>query len=708
MTMDLHPSTRLRRLFLSPWTWLFAIALVLFWLAATANLLLPGINYDEVADVVPAMQFLLRQPLDVAGSLHIAGREWPLMIMPYIGSVTTYLLLPAFYLQGVTVAALRHTTILVGLVSLILAWGFLREYFDERVAALSVLLLAVNPTFVFWSRMGAWVALPLLPVTILTVWLLFRWYRRRSATALILAAFCLGFGLTVKLLFLWVWVALVLAWLLLSAWIEPADGIRRWMWPWRRVTPALLLTCLAALGVGLIPVLLYNSQGLNTLNFFREDVLARESSRLNTLALLRAVPVVAFRDLATLLDGSWFVARLGGPLTNPLALPALVIAVLILLALALGRRLSFSQKRVAFLLIFLISILAMSSFASISQGAEHLLILWPIPQALLSAAVFGLVDVARPGRQSRRQVGLVAIGLAATCLVGAEAWTTVRYHRELARTGGVGHFSDAIYQLAEDAAKPEFSRLVVVDWGFTRNLQFLSQGQLRPETRFTYDFPPNPEFAAYLEEHVTQPNALYLFHTPSFTAFPGHWEVFDRVAYWHGLTPVLYKTYFQRDGEPVYLVYRLEPAPPLFDLPSSANPLEAHLGENIALAGYTLAPSEVRPGTDLDLTLYWRALQPTQSSYKVFAHLVDDSGKLWAQHDGIPRHWEYPTSSWQAGEVVPDHLALSISPETPAGNYHLFVGMYDAATQQRLPLQVNGERKQGDTLELATVEVGGG
>ncbi len=106
--------------------------------------------------------------------------------------------------------------------------------------------------------------------------------------------------------------------------------------------------------------------------------------------------------------------------------------------------------------------------------------------------------------------------------------------------------------------------------------------------------------------------------------------------------------------------------------------------------------------------LYWRAVQSSQSSYKVFAHLVDDTGKLWAQHDGIPRHWEYPTTAWQPGEIVPDHIRLSISPETPAGNYHLFVGMYDEATRQRLPLQVDGQRMQGDTLELATVIVDGG
>ncbi len=714
MTPTPSLTSRLRRFLVSPWTWLAVLALACYWLAATYHLLLPGVNYDEVADVVPAMEFLLRQPLDVAGIVHIAGRDWPLMIMPYISAASTYLALPVFYLAGVTVAALRYTMITVGLVSLILAWGFLREYLDERAAALAVLLLAVNPTYIFWTRMGVWVALPLLPVTLLTLWLLFRWRRRGGRAALVAAAFLLGFGLTVKLLFLWVWVALVLGWLILSPWLEPdAGGLRRWTSPGRRpgqerrLSPGLFGLCVLAVGVGLLPLLIYNLQVGGTLNFFREDVMARQGGAAGLWSLLRAMPLTALRDLTTLLDGSWFEARLGASVRNPLALPALVVAILILAGLALRKRLVYSRMRVAFLLIYLFSIVVMSSASSVSQGAEHLLILWPAPQALVAAAVFGLAATSRSLSGVWRRLAWVLLIGAVVGMVGAEAGTTWRYHQELARTGGVGHFSDAIYQLAADAETPEFRHLVVLDWGFTRNLQFLSQGRLRPETRFSYDTPPNPEFTAYLEQNIARPEALYLFHVPAFTAFPGHYEVLARVASWFGRVPVLVKTYQQRDGEPVYLLYRIEPAPPLYELPPTARPLQATLGDDLALAGMALPEDSLRPGAGLDLTLYWRSIQPAPSSYKVFVHLVDETGKLWAQHDGIPQRWQSPTDTWQPGQIIPDAIHLTLSPDMPAGSYHLFAGMYDPATGERLPLFVDGQRMQGDTLELATIAVGG-
>ena len=100
--------------------------------------------------------------------------------MPAIGPTTSYLLMPAFKLAGVSVLTLRLTTLMVGGLTLLLAWGFLRELFDERIAGLTVLLLALDPTYIFWSRTGAWVAQPMLPLCLAALWCLWRWYRRAN------------------------------------------------------------------------------------------------------------------------------------------------------------------------------------------------------------------------------------------------------------------------------------------------------------------------------------------------------------------------------------------------------------------------------------------------------------------------------------------------------------------------------------------------
>ncbi|HEV2066059.1 MAG TPA: hypothetical protein VGR08_04425, partial [Thermomicrobiales bacterium] len=55
-------------------------------------------------------------------------------------------------------------------------------------------------------------------------------------------------------------------------------------------------------------------------------------------------------------------------------------------------------------------------------------------------------------------------------------------------------------------------------------------------------------------------------------------------------------------------------------------------------------------GQPLDLRLYWRAEEPAGVSYTVFVQLLDQSGRLVAQHDGLPQHGVRPTTDWQPGE----------------------------------------------------------
>lgn len=683
------------------WRWIVILALLLYLLAAVFQLKLPGINYDEVLDAVPAMQFLQGQPIDAAGSLYLFGRYWPLMTMPYIGATTSYIMAAGFAALGMDTVVLRLTTISVGLLSLALIWSFLREFFDERVAALSVILLALDPTYVFWSRMGAWVAQPLLPITVLTLWSLFRWHRTGNQAFMVLAAFWMGFGLYTKMLFLWMWVALGIAWLLLGAGLRQGKTARRGPKLPGRVTPRGMIAAGLALLIGISPLIVYNLQGGITLEFFRDAILSQETERLVTLETLRSIPRVAMADLATLLNGSWFAPRYGTSAVNPLAVPALIASLLLIAGLGARRRLSYDLRRTALLAILLASILLMSATTSISQGAEHLIILWPIPQALIAVAMFSLLDVAGQQRARVRSIASTLIAVAAVTLVVAGGWTTVRHHRDLARTGGTGHFSDAIGDLAADIMASPPDRLIALDWGFKRNLQFLSKGRLNPEEWFVYG-QPGRQTESYLEQLAGQSGLLYLFHSPEYTAFGDHWEFFERVAYRQGLDPVEWKSYTQRNGRPVYHVYSLAAAQSPEALPAAAHPSSASVGDGIRLLGYDLPPVTARVGS-LQGTLYWQALAPQSRGSKVFAHLFDDSGKLWSQHDAVPRDWGYPTTEWQVGEIIADRIWLPLPAGLAPGVYHLFIGMVDESTGERLPIILDGERLKGDTLGVADI-----
>ncbi len=157
-------------------------------------------------------------------------------------------------------------------------------------------------------------------------------------------------------------------------------------------------------------------------------------------------------------------------------------------------------------------------------------------------------------------------------------------------------------------------------------------------------------------------------------------------------------------GNPIDLAavaqVRVAPAQPLTVNPQQ--PLDYRLGDAITLTGYDLAGG-VAPGGVLTVTLFWRADAAPPGSYTAFVHLLDEAGQVIAQHDGLPRYGRYPTSAWQAGDVVPDEHVLYLPAAAPGGPVRLVAGMYHPATLERLPAVGPAGRAPDDLIPLGDV-----
>jgi hypothetical protein len=131
--------------------------------------------------------------------------------------------------------------------------------------------------------------------------------------------------------------------------------------------------------------------------------------------------------------------------------------------------------------------------------------------------------------------------------------------------------------------------------------------------------------------------------------------------------------------------------------------LQARFGDIGELLGYNLtaAPN----GRAYTVTLAWRALKETSASYTVFVHIAGEKGAVVGQRDAVPGAGAAPTTSWIPGEVITDTYIVDVKPEAAAGSYSLEIGMYQAATGQRLPVSAPG-LPAADTLVLTPVQVG--
>jgi len=143
-----------------------------------------------------------------------------------------------------------------------------------------------------------------------------------------------------------------------------------------------------------------------------------------------------------------------------------------------------------------------------------------------------------------------------------------------------------------------------------------------------------------------------------------------------------------------------------FDVPPIARPLALQLGDSVKLLGYDLETEEARPGGRLFLTIYWQGLRTMDTSYTVFAHLLDSEGTIRGQRDGVPGQGTLPTTSWVEDEVIVDTYEIPIAPDAPPGTYDLITGMYDATTGVRLPVLDPEGQPVGDHIAVVQFELG--
>jgi hypothetical protein len=148
----------------------------------------------------------------------------------------------------------------------------------------------------------------------------------------------------------------------------------------------------------------------------------------------------------------------------------------------------------------------------------------------------------------------------------------------------------------------------------------------------------------------------------------------------------------------------------------ATTPLDITLSDTVRLLGISLpeAPqTSWLQGDSLPLTLFWQSLKPSQPDLHIFLQAIEADGTLRAARDLPPVDGTFPTSQWQAGDLVRDPHQLTLPADIPAGSYRLITGMYNITTGERLlalPPQSWGGLRGGlrggrDAIELGTIQV---
>ncbi|MFN8467965.1 MAG: hypothetical protein U0X20_20565 [Caldilineaceae bacterium] len=558
--------------------WLIAV-LVLYLVLACYQLGLPGLHYDEAKEAgLNAMELLTGAPVTAFRSAGISwdGRTLPLMVQDYIGALNVYLALPFLAFTGIGVPNLRVLPVVTGLVALLLIERAVSEWYayppktGQRTAAATpislaglyaITLLAASPSYVFWARQGVFVTNLMLPFVFLCLWQGVRWLRTGRPLALILAALAGGLALYAKLSAYWVVVPFAL---LAGGW---------WLYlrlSMRRVSPSGLagsappapalswqtaILAIVAFCVPLSPLLAFNWQTGGTLASIGGN-LGRSYYGVDNANILANLPVRWSQVLDVLRgDQFWY---LGAVYANSLAPWLAVLAIL--------AGLWYDWRRVLPPLLLLTAVFAASLFTVSDLFITHYVFLQPLLAAVvaLALAAAGGEDA---GEVRHSAIGItlrarrIAVGAVMLAWIALDLSATVRYHYTLSVSGGLADHSDASYHLAYYLQYNGMGAPIALDWGIDAPVRYLTSGAVTPIEIFGYASPSAPDagFAIRLNSFLDNPDNRYLLHAPSATVFDGRREAFLQAVEARGHQALLEQQFGQRDGAPLYEIWRTSP-----------------------------------------------------------------------------------------------------------------------------------------------------
>jgi len=521
--------------------------LAVFALLTLAQLDLPGLYYDEALDVVPTMQLLLGQPvrLERGVGIWLGDMALPVMIMDYVGAINTYLALPFLAILGINVVALRLLTVVLSAITLVLAYRLGGRLFDEKIALLAAFLLAIHPSFVFWSRMGITVTSVMTVFSLGSLLCFLNWQEKGATGWFVLGCLLLGVGLWAKFLFLWWIVALAVIGGALWLW-ENRATMRSGVWP-VPLSPKQAAAGLAAFCMGASPLIWYNLVSGGTVIALHRNLVTTEYgvNNLNFLGNLLTV----WDTFRVLLNGSYFWYQ-GGPFANDLYLPLFLVSAAGAALLVAWRWQEYA--RALFVSLMIIGLLILQSTVTVSgHWATHLFIAFPFPQLVI--ATFAVLAARSWPGVHKALGGALVVALILMPAIAGDLAVDWQYHATLSDIKGLASASNTIYKLADYLDKKGITRPLAADWGFSKNIQFLTQGRVNPEDIFGFGPQGRDVFRGEIRKYLADPNNLYLFHSKESTVYP-RLDVFLEEAEKMGRRVVVEEAFRQQDGVLVYLL----------------------------------------------------------------------------------------------------------------------------------------------------------
>jgi len=467
------------------------------------------------------------------------GRYITLMRAGFHGALDLYILRLIYQIFPVGIVSIRLMAIFFGSLTILLTYLFTTALFDRRYGILAAFLLVISPGFIMGTKLGADYGTIMLTIYLSVLILLLRWYRGGKTVNFCLAMFLLGLGMWTRIWFLWFVFGLFCTAVVFFNMLFKKIKLNTTK---RFLKYVLLGVIFFSLGCSVIIYhewttgfasikYIFNNFNINHNSFHYLHNMITVSGIFRDVLTGRLFFFMHFREAnRTFINGfySWFFL--------------FSIACLIIV----GSRKDFSFQRKPFFLLFLFfGMFALTPISPFYLPSYHFYFLFPLVQIIIATAVLAAYEYVK---KIKLGVFLISIYICLLVITGISGLELYFYH--LRKNGGREYYSPIVYDLTTYLLKANVSRVVVGGWGLYDIVHISSGGRICP-----VDLPAaDPETILNLSKNN---DVLYVFYRKGLTVGINNLTTFLKTAETLHLDIIKEKVFYERDGTPLYIVYKI-------------------------------------------------------------------------------------------------------------------------------------------------------
>ncbi len=129
-------------------------------------------------------------------------------------------------------------------------------------------------------------------------------------------------------------------------------------------------------------------------------------------------------------------------------------------------------------------------------------------------------------------------------------------------------------------------------------------------------------------------------------------------------------------------------------------PAKFNFDDQIELVGWYIDPPNPKPGTRIEISLYWKALKKPTRNWKIFVHVDGSGSRIHGDHE--PVEGLYPPTNWNPGDIVRDVYTTDVKSEKASGRYTVWAGLYSGDTRAAVKV---GDKDNENRAKLGVLDV---